>query len=169
MSYSIQRFCDWLAATPLSSQIQTVDWIIPTVQTIHILSISLILGAAAMINLRVLGLLGRGRALAAVGDRFFPWIWWTLLALLLSGSALIIGEPGRSLPNIAFQLKMGMLVLVLTLTAILQHGLTRDDRYWEVSSGRRLGSTAAALMSLALWIGIVFAGRWIAYVDANAT
>ena len=36
------------------------------------------------------------------------------------------------------------------------------------SSSRRTASKLLALASLALWVSIVFAGRWIAYFDANA-
>jgi uncharacterized protein DUF6644 len=169
MTYSVQAFSDWLAGTPLSMQIKTVDWIIPTVQTIHILSISMVMSAAAMVDLRVLGLLSRRQPLAAVSCRFVPWIWWTLIVLLLSGSTLIIGEPGRSLRNPVFILKMSMLAAVLVLTLIFHRGLRHNDRFWENSPGRRIGGRLIAALSLVIWVGIVFAGRWIAYIDVNST
>jgi hypothetical protein len=169
MTYSVQAFCDWLAATPLSMQIKTVGWVIPAVQTIHILSISIVMSAAAMVDLHVLGVLLRRQPLAAVAYRFLPWIWRTLIVLFLSGSTLIIGEPGRSLRNPAFILKMSMLVSVMILTLLFQRGLRRDDRFWENSPGRRIGSRLIAGVSLACWVGIVFAGRWIAYIDADST
>lgn len=150
-------------------QIKTVDWVIPTVQTVHILSISIVMSAAAMVDLRVLGVLLRGQPLAAVAYRFVPWIWWTLIVLLLSGSTLIIGEPGRSLRNPAFILKMSMLAAVLVLTLIFHRGLRRNDRFWEISSGRRISGRLLAAVSLVFWVGIVFAGRWIAYIDLDST
>src|SRR5580658_6996790 len=159
MTSSVQAFSEWLAATPLSMQIKTVDWIIPTVQTIHILSISIVMSAAAMVDLRVLGVLSRGQSLAAVAYRFVPWIWWTL----------IVGEPGRSLRNPAFILKMSMLTATLVLTLLFQRGLRRNDRFWEDSPGRRIGGRLIAALSLLFWVGIVFAGRWIAYIDVHST
>jgi hypothetical protein len=168
MTYSVQAFCEWLAATPLSMQIKTVSWIIPTVQTIHILSISIVTSAAAMVDLQVLGVLSRRQPLAVVAHRFLPWIWWTLIVLFLSGSALIIGEPGRSLRNPAFILKMSMLAAVLVLTLLFQRGLRRDDRFWESSPGHRIGGRLIAGVSLLCWVGIVFAGRWIAYIDVDS-
>src|ERR1700733_2247424 len=167
MTSSVQAFSDWLAATALSMQIKTVEWIIPTVQTIHILSISIVVSAAAMVDLRVLGVLSRGQPIAAVAHRFVPWIWWTLVVLLLSGSTLIIGEPDRSLRNPAFILKMSMLVAVLVLTLLFQRGLRHSDRFWESSSGRRIGGRLIAAASLVFWVGIVFAGRWIAYIHVD--
>jgi hypothetical protein len=88
--------------------------------------------------------------------------------LLLSGSALIIGEPERSLRNPAFILKMSMLCTVLVLTLAFQRGLRRDARYWEKSPRRRISGLLIAAVSLGLWVGIVFAGRWIAYIDLGS-
>jgi hypothetical protein len=165
----VQAFSEWLAGTPLSVQIKTVEWIIPTVQTIHVLSISIVMSSAAMVDLRVLGMLSRRQPLADVAHRFVPWIWWTLIVLFLSGSTLIIGEPGRSLRNPAFILKMSMLAAVLVLTQIFQRGLRHNDRFWENSPGRRIGGRLIAVFSLVFWVGIVFAGRWIAYIDVDST
>jgi uncharacterized membrane protein SirB2 len=168
MTHSVQAFSEWLAATPLSTLIQNVQWIIPAVQTIHILSIAIVMSSVSMIALRVLGIMSRTQPLAAVAQRFLPWIWWTLLVLLLSGSALIIGEPERSLGNPAFILKMSMLCTVLILTLAFQRGLRRDAQYWETSPGRRVGGRLIAAVSLGLWVGIVFAGRWIAYLNVGS-
>jgi hypothetical protein len=168
MTASVQAFCEWLAATPLSTQIQTVAWVIPAVQTIHILSISIVISAAAMVDLRVLGVLSRNQPLAAVARRFLPSIWWTLLVLLLSGSTLIIGEPSRSLDNPAFLLKISMLAAALILTVYFQRGLRLDALFWEKSLGRRVSGRLIAVVSLILWVGIVFAGRWIAYTHVES-
>lgn len=164
----MQTFSEWLAATPLSTLIQNVPWIIPTVQTIHILSIAIVMSSVFMVDLRIFGVISRTETLAAVAQRFMPWIWWTLIVLLLSGSALIIGEPERSLGNPAFILKMSMLCTVLILTLTFQRGLRRDVQFWGKSAGRRIGARLIAAVSLCLWVGIVFAGRWIAYVDAGS-
>jgi len=168
MNPSVQAFTDWLAATPLSLLIQKILWIIPTVQTIHILSIAIVLSSVVMINLRILGFISRTQALIAVERRFQPWVWWTLIVLLLSGSVLIIGEPARALSNPAFILKMSMLATALILMVCFQRGLRRDDRFWEKTPGRRVGARVLAGVSLLLWIGIVFAGRWIAYINVDS-
>jgi hypothetical protein len=166
--HSVQAFCEWLAATALSTEIQSVGWLVPALQTIHILSIAIVMSAVAMVDLHVLGILSRSQPLAAVAHRFLPGIWWTLIVLLMSGSALIIGEPGRSLRNPAFIVKMSMLAAALVLTLFFQRGLRLDILFWEKSPGRRAGGRLLAVVSLVLWVGIVFAGRWIAYVDVNA-
>jgi hypothetical protein len=147
--------------------IQNVSWIIPTVQIVHILSIALVISSVFMVDLRLLGVVGRGQPTASYAHRFLPVIWWTLIVLLCSGSILIIGEPGRSLENPAFQFKMSMLLLGMAVTFALQRPLAKDPGYWETTDGRKGLAKAVAVVSLAIWISIVFAGRWIAYMNIS--
>jgi len=165
MALSLHAFCQWLADTPLSLLIQNVSWIIPTVQSVHIVSIAIVVSSVFMVDLRLLNVIGRGQPTAAYTARFLPWIWFTLIVLLLSGSILIIGEPSRSLENPAFQFKMTSLILAMTVTGILQRPLGREPAYWELTPGRKNAAKVIAVLSLCLWISIVFAGRWIAYMN----
>jgi hypothetical protein len=161
---SLDNFCAWLEQTSLSQAIQVTSWSVPTVQTVHILAISAVMASVLMLNLRLLGLVGRERSIADVSKRFRPVIWWTLPILLVSGAVLIVGEPVRSLENPIFQLKMTLLVAVIILTLAYQAPLNKDSNFWDSTSGRRGAIKLIALVSLALWIGIVCAGRWIAYI-----
>ena len=108
MLHSLDAFCAWLARTPLSQTLQSAEWIIPTVQTVHILAVAAVISSVLMIHLRLLGLRAREQPLAAVTARFLPFVWWPLPVLLLSGSILITAEPARSLQNPVFALKMSL-------------------------------------------------------------
>jgi len=129
---ALDRFCSWLEQTPLSQAIQGAGWVVPAVQTIHILAIAAVVSSALMLALRL-------------DARFRPVIWWALPVLLATGLVMIVGEPVRSLENPVFQLKMALLVCAIVVSL-----LPYKNR-------------PAAVASLSLWIGIVFAGRWIAY------
>jgi hypothetical protein len=166
MLSTLRAFAEWLAETDLSNTIQNVSWIIPTVQTVHIVCVAIVISATFLVSLRVLGVFGRLWPIAALSSRFLPWIWYALVVLLISGSILIVGEPNRSLMNPAFGLKMLMLLIVASLTAILQRPLATDAGYWDASSQRRALARGIAVLSLTLWSCIVFAGRWIAYIGA---
>ena len=166
MLSTLRAFGDWLATTSLSETIQNVSWIIPAVQTLHIVCVAIVIAATFLVDLRILGLFSRSQPLAALSHRFLTWIWWALIVLLVSGSLLIVGEPGRSLLNPMFGLKMLMLVIVAALTVVLQRPLATDAGFWDASGGRQLAAKTIAVLSLALWSCIVFAGRWIAYITA---
>ena len=165
MAMWLHDFCKWLSETPLSLTIQNVSWIIPTVQSIHILSVAIVFFSAMAVDLRLLGVIGRSAPASAYGARFLPWIWPTLVILLLTGATLIIAEPARSLQNAAFQAKMIMLILAIGATVTLQRPLAADAAYWDSTEGRKTAARVIAVVSICLWVGIVFAGRWIAYMN----
>lgn len=166
MLSTLHAFGEWLASTPLSATIQNVTWIIPTVQTVHIVCVAIVISAVFLVDLRILGIFARTQPVAGLAHRFLTWIWYALVALLITGALLIIGEPTRSLLNPAFGLKMLMLLIVSGLTRVIQRPLTTDAGYWDETGGRRVTVKAIAIVSLALWSCIVFAGRWIAYVSS---
>ena len=155
----------WLAATLLSHTIQTAGWIIPTLQTMHILAVAVLLSSAILMDLRLWRLLQRDVPLSEVARRFLPVIWPVLLILLLTGGLLIIGEPRRSLLNTTFYLKMTLLVVAIVLTAGLQWSLASAPEFWEKDRLRRLAARLTATVSILVWCGILFAGRWIAYTQ----
>lgn len=158
----IPAFCNWLSNTPLSMVIQDTTWIIPSVQSVHILAIATVMASILMLNFRLLGVTGRGLTVPEVAHRFLPWVWCAVGVLLLTGSILIIGEPGRELESPVFWVKMSLLACALLLTAGIQLGARRRERFWE---DRRALSALTAVVSLTLWVGIVAAGRWIAYLE----
>jgi hypothetical protein len=161
----LDQFVHWLEATQASLIIQKIFWIIPTVQTVHILAISVVFASMAMLDLRLLGLVGRRHSVLSSARRFLPWLWWSLLVLALSGSVLIVGEPHRALGNISFLLKMCMLATAIVLTLVFQTVLKRDLARGIPDLAPRHFGVAGAIgaVSLLLWVGIVVAGRLIAY------
>ena len=164
---ALREFSKWLAATPLSHAIQTTKWVIPALQTIHILSVAVVFSSAVLVDLRLWRLLNRDVPLPEVARRFLPTIWPVLLVLLITGSLLIIGEPKRSLLNSAFYLKMALLAAAIVLTAWLQWSLSPSPNFWDKDRGRRMAGQLAATLSILVWCGILFAGRWIAYTQAG--
>ncbi|HEX4151688.1 MAG TPA: DUF6644 family protein [Steroidobacteraceae bacterium] len=167
MLQSLDSFCDRLSATALSQAIQTIDWIIPAVQTVHILAVGVVVSSVLMVDLRLLGLHSRQQSIAAVTARFLPFVWYSLPILLATGATLIIAEPSRALQNPVFMLKMALLLVATAVTLACQIPVRQDERFWDRSASRRRLAALVACLSLPLWTGIVFAGRWIAYVQSK--
>jgi hypothetical protein len=163
----IDDFCSWLKLTPFSVTLQTVGWIVPMVQTVHILAISALISSALMITLRALGISARSQPWTVVLGRFLPVIAWSLPLLLVTGLLMITAEPARSLENPAFLFKMVLLVVALAVTAIWHVTGRGSVSYWESTVTRRWTGKLLAIFFLSLWVSIIFAGRWIAYVEAS--
>ena len=163
MTLTLNEICPWIDHTALSQSIQAAGWVVPTVQTVHILAIAVVASSALMIDLRLIGVFWANRPMKNVTARFLPLVWWPLLVLLGTGIIMIIAEPARSLKNPAFQLKMGLLIAALIVTWLFQFFQRRDAAFGEPGTRPRAGAAAIAIVSMLLWSSIIFAGRWIAY------
>ena len=163
MALTLNQICQWIDQTALSQAIQATNWVVPTVQTIHILGIAVVATSALMIDLRLIGVFWANRPMNAVSSRFLPLVWWPLLILLATGILLIIAEPARSLKNPAFQIKMLLLIAALIVTGLFQFLQRRNASFGDLRSGPRAAAATVAIVSMLLWSSIIFAGRWIAY------
>lgn len=114
-----------------------------------------------MINLRVFGLIERDEPLAAVLGRFLPPMMIALGVLAVTGALLIASEPNRAMFRLVFWVKMGLILLALAATwtqrRLILAGSAGDD------GGAALSVRLVAGLTLMLWIGVIFAGRWIGY------
>jgi hypothetical protein len=129
----------------------------PIVQTVHLLGIAIVMSSVVLLDLRILGLALPSQAVQELTRRVMPWVWWTLPVMLLSGLPFVLARPQRYFTNPIFGLKFALLLPAVALAALLHvYGIRKpDDR----------GTKLIAAVSLLLWIGVVLAGRWIAYVD----
>jgi hypothetical protein len=156
----LQQFSDWLAATGFSQAIQLNQWAIPAIQTVHIVSLSLLFASALILALRFSGKGLAVEPLHLLAARFTRLIWLALLVLACSGILLIVAEPHRTISNPVFYAKMIMLAVAIMITLWLSR--VSRHQHERVSSLHRSG----AAFTMLLWIGIMFAGRLIAYYDA---
>ncbi len=160
----ISAFCDWLVATSLSRTFQDWTWFVPMVQTVHILCIAVVLTSIGMAGLKLLGLRIGTQTLGEMISQTMPWVWIALCVLLATGALLTITEPARELLNIAFRVKMLMVLVLVAILSIIQSRVRVRPDYWTLSPGRLWAGRAVGAASLVLGVCIVIAGRWIAYV-----
>ncbi len=156
----LMPFTTWLASTPLSLMMGEITWIVPAVQSVHIMAISVVAGSALIVDLHLIGAFDDGEGMGAVTRRCLPWLWWALLVLLLTGVIMVTGEPRRSLQNSAFILKMGLVLMAVGLTASMQLPVKKNANFWQ---DRKPLARFVAIASLCIWGAIIFCGRWIAY------
>src|SRR6478736_4147479 len=156
LTKSLNSICAWIDQTTLSQAIQVTNWVVPTVQTVHILAIAAVASSALMIDLRLIGVFWADRPMRNVSSRFLPFIWWPLLILFATGAIMIIGEPARTLKNPAFQLQMTLLVAALIVTGLIQYFQRRDAEFGDLGRGSHAVAVAVAVVSLALWSAIIF-------------
>lgn len=159
----LTEFSLWLSGTNFSLWLQTHFWVIPAVQSIHILSIAALFGSAVMLDMRIFGMAGGSRSIAQLSRRYVPWIWWAFLILLITGALLTIAEPIRELINPIFWIKMGLLPVAVVLNLVFFSAVRRRGATWDTNAASHGAIRAAAVGLILLWVAIMFCGRWIAY------
>jgi hypothetical protein len=161
----LESFAAWLGHTPLNAFVAGEAWVVPLVQTIHILAIALIMGAVAILHLRVLGVIEKGQSVGALAARFVPPSAWAIVVLAVTGFLMISGEPTRALFRYVFWAKMALIVVVIALTSVLLGGL-RASAIWSDPTARApIPSRILAGFVLLIWFAIIVAGRWIGYAE----
>jgi hypothetical protein len=166
----LEGFSEWLEETPLSMVLAdtTNFWtwlIIPVSQCIHIVCVAIVMISVGVLNLRLLGIAGTRSSFAQLAAHLMPWIWGALTILFITGAIQTIAEPGRELPNVGFRTKMVLLMITVTITLIYEWTVKKNANYWELTPERRKMGQVLATISMVAWIGIVTAGRLIAYMD----
>jgi hypothetical protein len=154
--------CEWLQNLPFPTLIRESDWLFPTIETVHVLALVLVVGSISMVDLRLLGLANRSRSLGQVMAQALPWTWVAFVVAALAGSLLFSSKAVTYYSDLPFRIKMACLVLA---------GI--NMAFFHLFTHRRLGHAdegappAAARIaggaSLLLWMVIVGAGRWIGF------
>lgn len=135
-------------------------WLYPVVEIAHIVGFSVLVGAVAMFDLRLLGL-GRALPVQALARHLLPWSWIALLLIVPSGLLMFSTQP-ELLDNRVFLLKLA-LIGTAGLNALAFHaGPWRRAPYW--ADATPIAARLHAGASLLLWIGVIACGRLLAYV-----
>jgi len=159
----VKQFAEWLSTTLPSVFIQKHNsWAIPTIQSIHIVGIAMVMGSVLMIDLRILGWAGMDQTLRQTTSRFGPWLTGSLWLLLATGILMVIGEPVRELVTFSFWLKMALVAIGTLVAAKFQAALRRHEQL-EEALARRASIKGLAILTFLIWACIIVLGRLIAY------
>jgi hypothetical protein len=154
-------WADWLAATPPALAMRANAWLYPAVEILHIAGFSVLVGAVAMFDLRVLGL-GRDLPVRALARHLLPWSAGSMLLVLPTGLLLFAAEAPDLAANPVFLLKLG-LIGVAGMNALVFHaGPYRAAERWQGRAPPR--ACLHAVLSLLLWLAVIACGRLLAYV-----
>lgn len=160
----ILHFCQWIYQTNLSVTIRESTWLFPIIESIHTLGIVLVVGTVVIFDLRLLGFILKQEPVSRVGRQTLPWAWAGFAIMFITGLLLSIAESATNYYNLAFRIKLLLLLLVGLNPLIFHFTIYRRVNEWELDKVTPLRARAAATCSIALWTGIIIAGRMIAYL-----
>jgi hypothetical protein len=153
----------WIERSPLGTVLRESAWLYPMVEICHILGFVVLVGAAAMFDVRLLGL-SSAVSVRALARHLLPWARAGLALAAPTGALLFISDATSLAVNPAFQLKLALIALAILNTLVFHRWIGRSMASWDRGRATPVGAKAAGLASLLLWSGAVIGGRLIAYV-----
>jgi hypothetical protein len=159
----LNRFAHWLAKTSPSHTLRVHEsWLIPGVQSIHIIGVAIIMGSLLMIVLRVLGWAGTDQTVRQTTERFGPWVSGALCLQLVTGLVMILAEPVRELVNFSFWTKMVFVAIGTALAGVFLLAFPNREHRWETFVTRK-SFKLLAVVTFAIFLCVIVLGRLIAY------
>lgn len=153
----------WLETTALADAMRQWLWLYPIVEIVHIVGIVLLVGAAAMFDLRLLGL-SRRLPVADMARHLLPWARLGLGIVAVTGATMFVAHATEFADNPAFKLKLGLIAAACLNAVVFHRWPFRAVIAWNVVADTPLAAKCAAVLSLSLWTGVISCGRLLAYL-----
>jgi hypothetical protein len=159
----LYHFCNWLQHTSLGVTVSESLWLFPLIETIHIWGIILLVGTTGVLDLRLLGLILTKERVSELHGKLIRWTWTGFAVMLTTGSLMFASEASKMYENGAFRFKMLLIVLAGLNALVFESTAFRNVAKWDDAPRGPIGAKVAACISLIAWVGVIAAGRWIAY------
>lgn len=154
---SLLSICEWIQNTGSSTSLRESTYIFPIIETTHVLFLSLSVGLLVVSDLRLIGVAMRRRPAPEVFRQLAPWMTAGFAIMFATGLLLFWSQALKAYNSVFFRIKVCLLVLAAINAAV-----------YHVTMNRNLGmdesrARLAGWLSLILWVGIIAAGRTMAY------
>jgi len=148
----------------MRSSIHAMPW----VNAMHVLCITLVFGSILVVDLRLLGLLDKDRAVTRVSGEMLRLTWVAFIGAVVSGAMFFAANASTYWFNGAFRLKMLAILLaganMLAFQFITYRGVAAWDRGQPVPGAARL----AGALSILMWTSVIVLGRIIGFTKGVA-
>jgi hypothetical protein len=152
-----------LQSSPLGDTVRNAQFLYPVLETIHILGIALLVGPAFAFDLRLLGMGHRIVSVTTAARHLLPVSHIGFVIAVLTGVALLSAQASVVANTGAAPWKFGLLLLACLNVSVFHYGIYRRVEEWTDAAMTPIAARAAALVSMAAWMGVIFAGRLLAY------
>ena len=158
----------WLEASALATRIRDSLYLFPFLESIHVIGLALVFGTIAIIDLRLLGTASTERPFKRMASDILKWTWIAFGLTALTGSLMFITNAGVYYHNFYFRAKMVLLVLAAVNMLSFELTLGRSVHRWDRATAAPPAGRAVAVLSLIIWISVIFAGRLIGFTTSRA-
>lgn len=127
--------------------------------SLHAIGMGMAVGASVVIDLRILGV-ARDLPISPLKS-LYGIIWAGFWIQVVTGILLLIAYPTKALTNPDFYIKLTLIGIAIAVMKMIQKRVFSDSSLTEPAM--MLKGRSLAVWSLVLWLGVVTAGRLLAY------
>jgi hypothetical protein len=152
----------WVETSGPAAAMRQWLWLYPAVEIVHILGFVVLVGAAFMFDLRLLGQ-SRVLPISGLAAHLLRWARWSLVVVVPSGMLMFAAHATEMVENPAFRVKLALIAAAFLNAAVFHRVPFRSVVDWDVDARAPVTARVAGGMSLGLWTGVIACGRLLAY------
>ena len=158
MIESLYPFFRWCESSLIGRAVADSVWAFPILEAVHLLGLCVLGGSLLVVDLRLLGAGLTSQTAAQLARQARPWLLGSIVVLVATGVPLFLSEAIKAFYNTSFWVKMTTLPFALTFTFAVRERVARG-----AGAQPRRRERAVGAVSLALWLVVAAAGRWIGF------
>ena len=146
-----------LQINAIADVLNSSEWLFPIAECFQIAAFAWSIGLIAAVDYRLLGFGIQHSSPSEVLRDTAPWTLLGLAVVLLSGPLLFLSDAPMYLRNPSFVFKMYALAAAILFNYTIHRHVAKSD------SSSQAVRVVTAIVSLLLWISVVFGGLFIAF------
>ncbi len=157
---------EWIKSLPPGEFVRSNWWVFPTLQSLHFCGMAMVIGIVGLLDLRALGL-ARSLPIRPL-HRLLPLAWVGFGLNLISGVLFFMHDPFIYAFNPSFRWKLLFILLAGVNALWFELGVFTNLDRWQDKVETSSLAKVISVISLALWIAVIFGGRYIAFTNSSA-
>jgi hypothetical protein len=147
-----------------SNAVRDSFWVFPSIETVHVVAIVIVLGSITRLDMRLMGLVWQDRPVTEVSAEMLPWTWTSFVIAVIFGTMLWASKPFDYFGIAFFDMKMLLILLAGANMLLFQFGVFRTVSAWDQDPIPPPAARIAGAASIAFWLCVLICGRLIGFV-----
>lgn len=147
-------FLEWTRDTRVAVTIRHSGWMLPAIESAHLLGYAGAIGTAVAVDFRILKIGLRSQTAGRIARQLAPWTAASLALSLVTGALMFAYDPFKFAKNGAFPYKLSLAVAA----TLFHYGILPRAVRTEPANP---SATFIAACSLTLWLAVALAGMTV--------
>jgi hypothetical protein len=160
-------FIEAIHASGIGEWLRSVEIAMPFVNALHVLCVTVVYGTIMVVDLRLMGLLDRGRAVTVVSGEMLRLTWAAFAGAVVTGGMFFAANANTYWFNTAFRFKMLAILLAGINMLVFQFVTYRGVAAWDRNAPTPAAARLAGALSILIWTVVVVLGRVIGFTKGG--